>query len=59
MKNDNVSRIILGTGNYSNVKLGNTVSVTGDGVPNQRFFISSCIDIASLGVLTNRLFHIL
>lgn len=31
MKNDTVSRIILGTGNYSNVKLGNTVSVTGDG----------------------------
>lgn len=26
-----VSRIILGTGNYKNVKKGNTVSITGDG----------------------------
>lgn len=28
---DNVSKIILGTGNYNNVKTGNTVSITGDG----------------------------
>jgi hypothetical protein len=31
MKQSDVARIILGTGNYSNVKNGNTVSVTGDG----------------------------
>ncbi len=28
---NNLSNIILGTGNYDNVKSGNTVSVTGDG----------------------------
>lgn len=27
----NISEIILGTGNYDNVKSGNTVSITGDG----------------------------
>ncbi len=27
----NISEIILGTGNYHNVKSGNTVSITGDG----------------------------
>ena len=27
----NLSKVILGTGNYYNVKSGNTVSVTGDG----------------------------
>lgn len=26
-----LSKIILGTGNYDNVKNGNTVSITGDG----------------------------
>jgi uncharacterized protein (DUF488 family) len=31
MKQSDVARIILGTGNYSNVNNGNTVSVTGDG----------------------------
>ena len=25
------SKVILGTGNYNNIKRGNTVSVTGDG----------------------------
>ena len=28
---DNLSNIIIGTGSYSNVKSGNTVSITGDG----------------------------
>ncbi len=28
---DDYSKIILGTGNYENVKSGNTVSITGDG----------------------------
>ncbi len=28
---DNLSNIIIGTGSYSNVKYGNTVSITGDG----------------------------
>lgn len=27
----NLSKIILGTGNYASVKSGNTLSVTGDG----------------------------
>lgn len=27
----NINKIILGTGNYENVKSGNTVSITGDG----------------------------
>ena len=27
----NLSKVILGTGNYYDVKSGNTVSVTGDG----------------------------
>lgn len=31
MEKNDVSRIILGTGNYENVKYGNTVSITGDG----------------------------
>ncbi len=31
MQNMDVSKVILGTGNYDNVKTGNTVSVTGDG----------------------------
>lgn len=31
MKDLNISKIILGTGNYDNVKSGNTVSITGDG----------------------------
>ena len=26
-----MKNIILGTGNYNNVKIGNTVSITGDG----------------------------
>ena len=28
----NINKIILGTGNYENVKSGNTVSITGDRV---------------------------
>lgn len=28
---EDISKIILGTGNYKNVKSGNTVSITGDG----------------------------
>lgn len=31
MEKKEISRIILGTGNYQNVKCGNTVSITGDG----------------------------
>jgi uncharacterized protein (DUF488 family) len=31
MEKTDVARIILGTGNYSNVFVGNTVSITGDG----------------------------
>ena len=31
MQQLDMSKIILGTGNYSNVKTGNTVSITGDG----------------------------
>ena len=31
MDKNRISEIILGTGNYSNVKCGNTVSITGDG----------------------------
>lgn len=31
MLQNDISKIILGTGNYNNVKTGNTVSVTGDG----------------------------
>lgn len=31
MKNNQISQIIMGTGNYQNVKFGNTVSITGDG----------------------------
>lgn len=31
MRNNELSKIILGTGSYANVKSGNTVSVTGDG----------------------------
>ena len=31
MSNNELSKIILGTGSYANVKSGNTVSVTGDG----------------------------
>jgi uncharacterized protein (DUF488 family) len=31
MEKSDIARIILGTGNYSDVKSGNTVSVTGDG----------------------------
>ncbi len=31
MRNNELSKIILGTGSYANVKGGNTVSVTGDG----------------------------
>lgn len=31
MHNNELSKIILGTGSYANVKGGNTVSVTGDG----------------------------
>jgi len=31
MEKQEVSRIILGTGSYSSVKSGNTISVTGDG----------------------------
>lgn len=31
MKQLDISKIILGTGNYSDVKKGNTVSITGDG----------------------------
>ena len=31
MINNDLSNIVLGTGNYQNVKSGNTVSVTGDG----------------------------
>ncbi len=31
MNNNELSKIILGTGSYANVKSGNTVSVTGDG----------------------------
>lgn len=31
MSNINLSKVILGTGNYNNVKSGNTVSITGDG----------------------------
>ena len=26
-----ISKIILGTGNYDNIKSGNTISITGDG----------------------------
>lgn len=29
--NDEFSNVILGTGNYDNIKTGNTVSITGDG----------------------------
>lgn len=28
---NNISDLIIGTGNYENVKSGNTVSITGDG----------------------------
>lgn len=31
MDNDKISNIILGTGNYQNVRFGNTISITGDG----------------------------
>ena len=31
MRSNELSKIILGTGSYANVKSGNTVSVTGDG----------------------------
>ena len=31
MKKEIISEIILGTGNYENVRSGNTVSITGDG----------------------------
>lgn len=31
MNSCNISNIILGTGNYENIKTGNTVSITGDG----------------------------
>ena len=31
MLDRDINRIILGTGNYDNVKTGNTVSITGDG----------------------------
>lgn len=31
MSKDEISKIILGTGNYENIKSGNTVSITGDG----------------------------
>jgi hypothetical protein len=31
MEKTDVAKIILGTGNYSNVFAGNTVSITGDG----------------------------
>ena len=31
MLDDNIKNIITGTGNYENVKSGNTVSITGDG----------------------------
>lgn len=31
MNNQDLSKIILGTGNYSSIKSGNTVSITGDG----------------------------
>jgi len=31
MENIDLSKVILGTGNYSSVLSGNTVSVTGDG----------------------------
>ncbi len=38
MKTQNLSKIILGTGNYCNVKDGNTVSVTGDGGNAWKYF---------------------
>ena len=31
LKENEVKRIILGTGSYDTVKFGNTVSITGDG----------------------------
>ena len=31
MEKTEISKIILGTGNYQNIKSGNTVSITGDG----------------------------
>lgn len=36
-----LSKVILGTGNYNNVKLGNTVSITGDGGNAWGYFGSS------------------
>ncbi|MCI9434156.1 MAG: hypothetical protein HFI86_02610 [Bacilli bacterium] len=33
-----LSKIILGTGNYNNVKGGNTVSITGDGGNAWRYY---------------------
>ena len=36
-----ISNIILGTGNYSNVKSGNTVSVTGDGGNGWKYYGAS------------------
>lgn len=34
----NYSKVILGTGNYNNIKSGNTVSVTGDGGNAWKYF---------------------
>lgn len=36
-----IFKIILGTGNYKNVKTGNTVSITGDGGNAWRYYGSA------------------
>lgn len=41
MCNNELLRIILGTGSYVNVKGGNTVSVTGDGGNAWGYFVPS------------------
>ena len=38
MEKNKISNIILGTGNYCNVKSGNMVSVTGDGGNDWNYF---------------------
>ena len=44
-KND-ISKIILGTGNYNNVKTGNTVSITGDGGNAWGYYGQACKKLA-------------
>ena len=43
-----MDNVILGTGNYNNVKSGNTVSITGDGGDAWNYFGSSYKKLAPI-----------